>query len=692
MRLFAAILCVLLQTYAVYSFAEAPSKKRSAAERLFEWVGKKKWADFNPLTGRGAGDGRTTGSGYEGASANRGTDSTGAGDAAGKKIEFDDSKKTGADDSADKDAKENPDSDGPPGRTGDPAVSPPGAPSSSGGGAVPFEKWYPMCLFLDAYLSEADGNKAVKGVIDAAAKCRVNLVVFPVTVKSGSYAMDPSAINSAQQKACNIVGRLPGADRASTSICVDHNQMADKMCEQYIPKDLNKNGVIDGVAEEKAILKTETAGCAQMQNNGQENIEDLVKQQIHGKNQADTEAKQQARLADIKKHGATPFKGSGAAPSIEDREGCNFQTISHEAIGHSEFGHPNGKGDGFGIGIQEESGGMGDSWDEPGCTAMRLNAFPNTDKRWKWEANRQKYYTKPKDPKFQYDLTGGKPLFGDRKSSPQSSTPIADSSPPSAQGSPRVVTEDPPLSNKASSQTAPPATKGIQMDDAPDHERHKRKPDSDSPASSLVNSLRGSSDGDPDPHDPSPKPLPPPASLPVKGAARVGFDDSAPKNNRGGGGSPASKPRQSMQQDLSGESANPSGYSPDDDGDSDSGRTSSASAPPSAGSIATPGAAVGFDDNAPKNNGGGGSSAGKASRAGTSETTPGKSGGEANGSGEWSSGFGDGPSSPSGLSGNFDSDFMSKDRENERLRKEKASRVGPSKRRTSGDNTPRGAP
>jgi hypothetical protein len=75
--------------------------------------------------------------------------------------------------------------------------------TNSGGGkqakAVAFPKWFPACVFMDG--SVRNGNQVVKGLVDMAAQCGVNLVVFPFYSKN--MPGDAGGLKEAARKKCN---------------------------------------------------------------------------------------------------------------------------------------------------------------------------------------------------------------------------------------------------------------------------------------------------------------------------------------------------------------------------------------------------------------------------------------------------------------------------------------------------------
>jgi hypothetical protein len=264
----------------------------------------------------------------------------------------------------------------PPARGGEP----PKVVEEGGGQAIAFDKWYPMCLFIDS--SQGNVNGTVKGIVDKAAACGVNLVVWPVTLKT-TYANSPDQVNQMAQHACNIV-EAGIAPKASVSTCVVYANTADQMCGNFDQ------------------TKEVASGCASMPSGTDANL-----------------------LQRAKTSGGGEVSGSAGAagqavPSIEDSGSCNATTVAHEAQGHSMFGWPNGSAAGMGIGDPSQTnaggGGGGDNWTGLGCARMRETAIPN-DGRWKWDPNRKIYYTPASTPEQMWDFQEGRQLF--RRPKPQ---------------------------------------------------------------------------------------------------------------------------------------------------------------------------------------------------------------------------------------------------------------------------------
>lgn len=483
-----------------------------------------------------------------------------------------------------------------------------------------FPQWYPMCLFIDtSAVPEAAANATIKGMVAAMAKCDVNLVVFPVAVRPGSYpgeatdhGPESGQINAAQSAACNIAGNVDNATRASTSMCTGAQKMSDQMCGQYRPLPPPATG---------ETLKTETAGCAQVNSSpaeksyvdGQMNA---LRARAYPPDGSPGDAAAQKRLQDIEGHnkgGGANNSSSSIAPSIEDSGACTTATVSHEAIGHSMFGHPNGAEDGFGIGFQE--GASADGWSDSGCAAIRRNAFLNNG-RWKYDPNRNTYMTYPRDPSLLYDLSSARPLFGGRNNPPPPGAPR----PPQVTGGPQRIgfDDDAPriMAGGAPATTQPPATGGAARPSQPapvdDDERHRRRQGAllatlnpPGAGSSAANTYQSKVDVDGTSANPG-VPQKFAGDPPGKPSARIGFADDTPKALAGVGSAVGQIPRGKVDQ-MPGEMTFAAGEAGSAGrgkrvglGYDDDAQKNSAVAGLTVGGKPT-GARLGYDDDAPKN-------------------------------------------------------------------------------------------
>lgn len=274
----------------------------------------------------------------------------------------------------------------------DDANSKRGAGDPPGGGIDPNSKnwpWYPMCLFIDADVKE-DVNTTVKGMVDMAAKCNVNLVVRALTVKAIGTE-DADQINDRQKINCNIQEKF-GKASSSTSVCSTSQTAAAEMCGDC---KLYKNGTQTDTkckaSQPNCVCNTGVAGCGQVQRmNGQVTIP--------GQNLTQAEIGE-IYYADV--GGKAPTPGSGpSAPSIEKIGACNPGVVTHEAQGHGQWGHPNGSKDGNGIGLDDpatrgggaEGSGTGATWSNSGCAEMKANSYTDNNGRFSYSPTRQRYY------------------------------------------------------------------------------------------------------------------------------------------------------------------------------------------------------------------------------------------------------------------------------------------------------------
>jgi len=285
-----------------------------------------------------------------------------------------------------------------------PPIAPPATPQTAGGASVrgntqKFNLWWPVCAFVDSNVSDGTANTALKGMVDHAAKCNVKIEVFPIKVDSSSWRDDPDMINKATVAKCNLPKGLAGS--ATALVNPAWPKTAAKMCDSFKEK---KGGpdMRDGVEGE---WETSVAGCAQLRSGtSKQKPED------------------QAKMDQGHKHGSSAAKGD-VAPSIEVASGHNAFVVSHEALGHSQMGKPNGSVHGMGIGepsdFDFEKGGKGEGtsegWSGSGCGVMREKAHSNSV--WseyfggsppEYDSSRQTYY---RPGQKLYNIQGDPALF-----------------------------------------------------------------------------------------------------------------------------------------------------------------------------------------------------------------------------------------------------------------------------------------
>ncbi len=317
------------------------------------------------------------------------------------------------------------------------AVSPPPprTDTQSASGSQAFGRWYPVCMFADETLDPEMVNSAVKSLADEGAACNVNVVVFPITIKTG-YPDNYSMINAQSTNWCNIA-EIGGANaKASATTCVNHSLTADKMCG-WKPTD--------------PPPPPNTSGCAAVR--------------------SDEETK-----ADLKRlktlNGFEPKKegddsSEAVLPSIEDVGFCDPFTVNHESIGHSALGWPNGSGAGFGIKNLKSPNAThdGESWEKSAaCARLRSVAMPDPDLKWRYDRSRTVYYTPSLNP---IDLMSSGKLFGNPSPPPNSPPKIyVNNGVPTDQ-----VFEQDFFDGKKSTDNSPVASPGS----SPDPEKHRKK-------------------------------------------------------------------------------------------------------------------------------------------------------------------------------------------------------------------------
>jgi hypothetical protein len=290
-----------------------------------------------------------------------------------------------------------------------------GKAKGTGGGSAPPEKQlqklstvYPVCLFIDSSPGvQAKANAAIKGMVDMAAACDVQILAFPV-VTTFPMGDDHNAINAEQVKACNIPAELGTEGKGSTSAFVPWDLTAAKMCDAKKGTDPNTGAPIwdEGVA-----------GCAQV--SAARGADGLA--EAEAKAAADPKSEFARNLEAQRGNFKGRMQGGNIVPSIEVPSGHTAVVLSHEALGHSQMGRPNGKKMGNGIGEwgeppgADKSGGDG-GWTKPaGCSALKANAFPNT-KEYRYDPDRETYFT-PQTQRV-YTLGSDPPIFTPRSPAP----------------------------------------------------------------------------------------------------------------------------------------------------------------------------------------------------------------------------------------------------------------------------------
>ncbi len=395
---------------------------------------------------------------------------------------------------------------------------PPAMGGGGGGGSIAFPKWWPACVFIDP--KYGNGNDIIKGAVEIAAKCQVNLVVIPITVLPGSYGPSEKDINAKQKASCNI-GSTFGVPNWSTSTINQFPDPPAEMCD--VPLDKSKGG---------PPWDTGVAGCAQLASG--------------------------SKAAGDGQSGGVGT--GGATPSIENAGGANSGVLMHEMIGHSEMGMPNyeeGKKPpmtDLGLGIGKENGSAkldldkiinslyaaagisripqteipevgavegqdlkGEGFNGIGCGIFFANAYKN-DGRWRYDPKQTTYYVKEENPERQWPL--GKPLFGPPGPAPQTGSPQVVGDP---RGSEELTVDD--STPKGASSTDQGLSAVAPPGDTADP-RHKMRPGDTNSTDSLVANLKKAIAS---PDDPSQVPNYPPDKPGVEKSARLVFDDTVKK-------------------------------------------------------------------------------------------------------------------------------------------------------------------
>jgi hypothetical protein len=286
-----------------------------------------------------------------------------------------------------------------------PPIAPPTIPQTAGSGAVKgsgqqFQKWWPICAFVDKSMPDDEANKVLKGVVDRAAQdCQVKIELFAIKTDWAPYGDNDVAINKASVEKCNLPNGLPG----SATALVPSEIAAAKMCNSK--KDIPEPPYWE--------WNKSTAGCAELRSGTK------VDEQAH-----------QAAMPSGEAH--SDKVGGNVAASIEVPLGWNTMVVSHEAIGHSQMGKPNGSRYGMGIGENEDfdssipgtrGGKMDPTWSTvgslgspSGCQVMRDQALnmseavklTGSSQPLLYDRNRQTYMSPTSKL---YDMSADPPLF-----------------------------------------------------------------------------------------------------------------------------------------------------------------------------------------------------------------------------------------------------------------------------------------
>jgi hypothetical protein len=472
-----------------------------------------------------------------------------------------------------------------------------GSTATAGGQLRVHQLWWPVCMFLDQGIDQAKANAIVKGVIEKADRCQVNVVVWTRTVKTESWppargrtAHEP--VNRLSVEKCNLPSELATAGSATALVPPNsaYDNMAAKMCD-----DEPKKGNLDVPEEERWNMSV--AGCAELRKG------DAV---------TDEKKKEHMKSGGSGAHSHNDAKG-GVAASIEVTGGHSAEVVSHEAIGHSQMGKPNGSRYGLGIGEDAdfEPGGGGEGpttgdWSPAGCIEMRRRALDNT-RGFGFDPSRQTYYVPPRNSEDYYDLQNGEPIFGSGKTNQNNAQNLIAQIPRGQTiGFNDAAAKNPQKPTDLTTQK-PGEEKEIR-DEVGEGKRHRLL----NAAKAILTSAKNE-EGLVDAKDETPetprKPSPPPPGLPEKSGARLGFDDNAPKRFSGGSsGGESVKSSEAPPSDLySGAVA--------EDGAAGASLQSSAQGFSQNGASGSS-QSIGFDDNAPKRGVGADGAASSSARGG----------------------------------------------------------------------------
>lgn len=235
---------------------------------------------------------------------------------------------------------------------------------------VAFQKWFPMCIFVE---QGANGNAIVKGLVDAAADCKVNLVAFPFYINS-NLPGDGQAAAKAAARSCNAVDGLRkyGATRASSLIVTKNKNLPASMCKSPAFKD--------------------KVGCSQL---GWEPTPGQLFRQRGTGEDGGVATRGQTSVAMI------------STPNVE-------QAVKY-GLGMAMMSRPPGTGAGYGVGDPDEGWASAGStperkWSASGCAAMRQAAFPNNG-QWRYNPEQDKYLVDAGGANRLLDVVGGPQLF-----------------------------------------------------------------------------------------------------------------------------------------------------------------------------------------------------------------------------------------------------------------------------------------
>ncbi len=259
---------------------------------------------------------------------------------------------------------------------GEVGKAPPPSPNSAGdisggGSAAPvgeikaFDRWFPACVFLDPGIP--NGNTMVKGLVDMAAKCGVNLVVFPFYIKNTPGSSQE--INDKARQSCNAIQGMGqfGVNRAASATVVRNPGLAAQMC--------NTGNRDRDTCEELTFSPGETY----------------------------------LQRAEMTGRGSYKNNPTGAGIVARNNAAALATSIFREITGL-----PYGDGGGLNLGSWNEgdasAAGLSkqDGLSPFGCQQLQNSSYPNTDGKWKWNSAQETYVVAGEKERM-FDL--GKPIF-----------------------------------------------------------------------------------------------------------------------------------------------------------------------------------------------------------------------------------------------------------------------------------------
>ncbi len=240
------------------------------------------------------------------------------------------------------------------------------------GSVKELDKWWPVCIFVDPKVKNA--NSLLKGMVDMAAKCGVAVAAFPQYIND--YPNDPDRLKKLLREKCNAIEALSnyGVSNASVMALVATNNIHLKMCKAQDPN--------------------HTRFCSEFS--------------------VDPGPGMKHRLLYQGKWGGVAPKGESAV-SIVGPAGFDPVMFSTAALCQPLLNYPPGYGAGNACGLVDEgyssAGVTGkEGWTPPGCERMLEMANPNKI-NYKYSSS-QKLYIPPVSSNMHFfDLYGKRKMF-----------------------------------------------------------------------------------------------------------------------------------------------------------------------------------------------------------------------------------------------------------------------------------------